>query len=80
MTRYQVLVSARVLAFRDEWRPVEGFRLVSVGREYDPFAQMRVCVFEDDGAPPELEGQMVEIGLERAGGVTRVASRTVAPW
>jgi hypothetical protein len=77
VTRYRVLVADRMLEFRHEWPHVEGYRLAAVGEPWFDGAPMRVCEFEDDGAPPELEGKLVNPVIRMRGGVRRVTSRVL---
>jgi hypothetical protein len=48
-----------------------------VGEPWFDGAPMRVCEFEDDGAPPELEGKLVNPVIRMRGGVRRVTSRVL---
>lgn len=78
MTRYRVLVADPLLLERDYWKAVEGFRLVSVGAPLSPHQYMTICTFEDDGAPADLEGKLVEPILQQhADGTVSIMSRTV---
>lgn len=60
MTRYRVPVSNPLLEQAEHWAPVEGFRLVSVDGPLLAEPRVTICTFEDDNAPPELEGKLVE--------------------
>ena len=60
MTRYRVPVADTLLTERDYWQPVEEFRLVSVDGPWLAHPDVTICTFEDDNAPPELEGKLVE--------------------
>lgn len=60
MTTYRVPVADQLLLERDYWTPVEGFRLVSVDGPWLKYPDVTICTFEDDGAPAELEGKLVE--------------------
>ena len=75
MTRYRVRVARELLKDRP-WNPVKGFRLISEYQSASP--DVSICVFEDDTAPAELEGLLIDPILQKddAGNVT-VISRTV---
>ncbi len=60
MTRYRVPVADPLLEDRDFWTPVEGFRLVSVDGPWLAHPDVTICTFDDDSAPPGLEGKLVE--------------------
>lgn len=60
MTRYRVPVTDPLLAEKDFWRPVEGFRLVSVDGPWLAHPGVTICTFEDDNAPAVLEGLLIE--------------------
>jgi hypothetical protein len=87
--RYQVPVSDPLLEDLAVWEQVEGLRLISVDGEWRPpgtgpsevIAPVKLCTVEDDGAPPELAGKIVDVTLARdiSGAVPRVLvdSRTV---
>jgi hypothetical protein len=60
VTRYRVPVSDALLAQKDFWDPVEGFRLVSVDGPWLSHPHVTICTFEDDAAPARLEGLLVE--------------------
>lgn len=45
--------------------PVEGFRLVSADGPWLAHPGVTICTFEDDGAPAELEGKLVELTFTR---------------
>ena len=78
MTRYRVPVSDALLAERP-WAPVEGFRLVSVNGPWDFHPDVTICTFDDDGAPADLEGKLVEPVLRRDGhGTVTVTGRMLA--
>lgn len=79
MTRYRVPVADPLLAGRDYWQPAEGFRLVSVDGPWLAQPGVMICTFEDDNAPPELEGQLVEPVLRRDGETVTVIDRRVVP-
>ena len=73
--RYRVPVSDELL--EGPLRPVEGFRLVAVNGPWPGHPGVSICTFEDDGAPAELEGQLIEPVLRHEGdGRVRVLSRT----
>jgi hypothetical protein len=83
--QYQVIISDPVLEDPQIWGRVEGLRLVSVTGPWippgEPDRGMKLCVLEDDGAPPELAGKLVDITIGRdiSGAEPRiyVDSRTV---
>jgi hypothetical protein len=58
--RYLVLVADPVLLDRDYWQPVHGFRLIAGQGPHRGDPHLHVCLFEDDNAPPELEGKLVD--------------------
>lgn len=58
--RYRVPVAEAILADPATWEIVEGFRLVSVDGPWLAHPYATICTFEDDNAPPELEGALVE--------------------
>lgn len=64
MTRYRVPVEDKLLLELDSWLPVEGFRLISVDGPWLAHPNITICTFEDDDAPPELEGKLVEPTLQ----------------
>ena len=65
MTTYRVPVTDQLLTERDAWEGAEGFRLISVDGPWPSHPDVTICTFEDDGAPPELEGKLVEPVLKR---------------
>jgi len=67
VTRYQVPVSQPLLDERP-WLPVEGFRLISEDGPQPGHPGVVLCAFEDDDAPAELEGKIVEPVFRRSGG------------
>lgn len=77
MTRYRVPVADPLLLERDFWRPAEGFRLVSVDGPWLAHPDVTICTFDDDGAPAELEGKLVEPVLRDEHGTVRVIDRQV---
>ena len=60
VTRYRVPVADQLLAEKDSWQQVEGFRLISVDGPWSGHPGVIICTFEDDHAPAEFEGQLVE--------------------
>ena len=58
--RYQVPVADALLATRAYWEPVDGFRLISVDGIWPDHPHVTLCTFEDDNAPEELAGRLVE--------------------
>ena len=80
MTRYRVPVADPLLEQAEHWNPVEGLRLLSVDGPWLTHPDVTVCTFEDDNAPPELEGKLVEPVLQRAeDGTVSVMARNVVP-
>lgn len=80
MTAYRVPVAEQLLLERDFWAPVEGFRLVSVDGPWPAHPDVTICTFEDDEAPAELAGKLVEPLMERAeDGTARITRRRVIP-
>lgn len=63
MTTYRVPVSDPLLARRKLWRLPEGLRFVSADEPGPEGMYYTVCTFEDDSAPAELEGKLVELEL-----------------
>ncbi len=78
MTTYRVPVADQLLAQQEHWLPCPGFRLVSVDGPWLGHPQVTICTFEDDDAPADLEGLLVEpvIRIER-GQPARVTDRIV---
>ena len=61
MTTYRVPVADPLLATVEGWRDAPGgFRFVSADGPWLAHPNITICTFEDDGAPPELEGQLIE--------------------
>ena len=79
MTRYRVPVADPLLAEQDFWIPVEGFRLVSADGPWLAHPGVTICTFEDDQAPPELEGQLIEPVFRQDGGTVTVVERNAVP-
>lgn len=78
MTRYRVPVADPLLEQEDFWLAVEGFRLVSVDGPWLAHPNVTICTFEDDDAPAEFEGLLVEPTFRRQDGETvSIASRRV---
>lgn len=75
MTRYRVPVSDQILAERDFWRQVQGFRLVSADGPWPGHPGVTICTFDDDGAPAELEGELVEPVIRMRGGTISITGR-----
>lgn len=65
MTRYRVPVADQLLLDKDFWVPVEGLRLVSVDGPWLAHPDMTICTFEDDDAPADLEGKLIEPVLQK---------------
>lgn len=65
MTRYRVPVADPMLEQADYWAPVEGFRLVSADGPWLAHPDVTICTFDDDNAPAELEGKLVEPAFTR---------------
>jgi hypothetical protein len=80
MTRYRVPVADPMLQQRNYWIPVEGLRLIS---DYGPWLahpDVTICTFEDDNAPPEFEGKLIELVVTAGGGKKPViTARNVVP-
>ena len=78
---YRVPVADPLLLERDAWPPVDGFRLVSVDGPWLSHPDVTICTFEDDGAPPDLEGKLVEPVFQRNDetGTVTIISRAVVP-
>jgi hypothetical protein len=79
MTTYRVPVSDRLLKQADNWMTVDGFRLVSVDGPWLLHPYISICTFEDDYAPAEYEGQLVEPVFQYRGGKHYIASRYIVP-
>lgn len=79
MTRYRVPVADPLLAERDSWQQAEGFRLVSVDGPWLAHPDVTICTFEDDQAPAELEGRLVEPVFRRDGETVTIIERNVVP-
>ena len=77
MTTYRVPVADPLLLERDYWLPVDGFRLVSVDGPWLAHPDVTICTFEDDNAPAELEGKLVEPVLQSHYEDGKVAKVTV---
>jgi hypothetical protein len=62
--RYWVLVTEDLLA--DELTLPEGLRMIRHGDDASAiYPGSRWCYFEDDSAPPELEGKNIQLWFER---------------
>ena len=84
MVRYQVPVS-RDLLDAQPWEPVAGFRMLTTDGPWPGHPGMVLCTFEDDGAPRELDGKIVDVTLsthqsEDGQREIRVSSRTEISW
>ena len=78
MTTYRVPVADTLLELHEVWDQVEGLRLVTVDGPWLAHPNVTICTFEDDYAPADLEGQLVEPWFQRGNdGVYRVVSREV---
>ena len=75
MTRYRVPVADPLLLERDYWYPVAGFRLVSVDGPWAGHPGVTLCTFDDDGAPAELEGRLVEPVFRQDGAAVSIIER-----
>jgi len=75
MTRYRVPVADPLLAKLDGWLPVAGFRLISVDGPWLAHPDVTICTFEDDDAPAELEGRLVEPVFTRDGETVSITGR-----
>jgi hypothetical protein len=81
VTTYRVPVSDPLLTERDFWKSAEGFRLVSVDGPWLAHPGETICTFEDDAAPPELEGKLVAPVLKTEDdGRVHVVGRSVVTW
>ncbi len=80
MTRYRVPVADTLLAEKDGWDRVGGFRLISVDGPWLGHPQVTVCTFEDDHAPAGLEGLLVEptFQKDRHGAIKIIDRRVVS--
>jgi hypothetical protein len=67
--QYQVIINDPVLEDEEIWARVEGLRLVRVIGPWIPPGEidrgMKLCLLEDDGAPPEMDGKLVDISIGR---------------
>jgi hypothetical protein len=83
--RYQVPVSAEALAgfLPPPLHTVRGLRFVSSDGLWGADPRVVLCTFEDDEAPPELDGQLVDLTLSRTetpdGPLIEVLSRSPIP-
>lgn len=77
MTRYRVPVADSLLAQRDTWKPVKGFRLISMDGPWLAHPDVTICTFEDDYASTDLEGKLVEPTLTLYEGEVLVTGRCV---
>jgi len=78
VTRYRVPVADQLLADKDFWQPVEGFRLISADGPWLAHPDMTICTFEDDSAPAGLEGRLVDLVFTRhSDGRVTITGRTV---
>lgn len=76
-TRYRVPVSDQFLEQAGYWNPVDGFRLISVDGPWLGHPAVTICTFEDDHAPAEFEGKLVEPVFQRTSSGTGIISRQV---
>ena len=60
MTRYRIPVADPLLAEEGVWTVVDGFRLVSADGPWLAHPHVTICTFEDDNAPADLEGKLIE--------------------
>lgn len=79
MTTYRVPVTDAVLHLREHWPMPEGLRFISADEAGPDGMYYTVCTFEDDTAPPELEGKLVllELKIDNRTGATSIGSREV---
>lgn len=68
--RYQVIIADPILEDPEIWAKAEGLALVSVDGPWapadgSPSHGAKLCTIEDDGAPPELDGKLVDLTLTR---------------
>jgi len=76
VTQYRVPVSDDLLE-QTPWRQVVGFRLIAVNGPWHGHKGISIVTFEDDNAPAELEGALVEPVLRHMpDGTVTVQSRT----
>jgi hypothetical protein len=74
--RYWVLMSVDLVTDSAPMLEGAGLHLIEYGAQDSP--GMRWCLFEDDGAPPDLDGKRVELTFTRdADGGTRISDRQV---
>jgi hypothetical protein len=76
LTRYRVPVTGSLLR-QDSVLSAEGFRLISVDEPWLGHPDVMICTFEDDGAPADLAGKLVEVALTRRDGLVIVTARDV---
>lgn len=80
MTTYRVPVADPLLEQKGFWLPIQGFRLVSVDGPWLAHPDVTICTFEDDGAPADLEGKLVEPFFTRhEDGTVTVDGRSLVP-
>ena len=65
MTRYRVPVADSLLEQAGYWTPVPGFRLISVDGPWLAHPDVTICTFDDDYAPSEIEGKLIEPQFRR---------------
>lgn len=89
MTQYKILMAASVLAdvVKGVGQLPAGFRLLGMATQYEQHGPCSYLVeVEDDEAPPELEGCLVnpvmQASYDEDGNVasTRIIGRTVLGW
>lgn len=75
--RYYVLVSRELVSAGDpvSWEEA-GLHLMAWGDVSDPGPSW--CLFEDDNAPPELNGKKVELTMTRAEDEIQVSRRVTS--
>jgi hypothetical protein len=79
--RYQVPVNDAALAAQP-WLGVPGLQFVSRDTRWGVSGEFWLCTFEDESAPPELAGRVVDLALSVTGfgaglPAVRITSRTV---
>ena len=74
---YWVRVSDELLAGLDPSYLPDGLRLADLGIRLRSEPGSSEVLFEDDNAPPELDGKRVELILRREGSQTVIAERRV---
>jgi hypothetical protein len=80
MARYRVPIADPLLEQAEYWLPVAGFRLITVDGPWLAHPNVTICTFEDDNAPADLEGRLVQLLFTRLeDGQVAITSRTEIP-